>query len=495
MSVITPAASVLLSRVPGSREVYAILRGQHLKFFGGFWAFPGGKVCALDMESADEPQSRRIAACRELFEETGILVARHADGSFPRPSSDLDDCRRALLAEQLPFAHMLAERKLTIRAEDFALIGEITTPAFAPLRYATTFFVAHLPPGQEPTVWPGELERGEWINVAALLARWRRGEDLVTPPSVMTLQALDDRPIDDAPALLGPLFGHLAETLMHPIFFAPCVQMIPLKSVALPPSAYTNAYLVGNGPRYLIDPGADEASEQQHLFNVLDEQAQAGQTLTAIVLSHHHPDHVGAASVCAERFGVPIWAHPLTAKKLEGRIAVHRHLHDGDRLDLGSSPADGSPWHLDVLLTPGHASGHLAFVDSAYRLLFVGDMVSTLTSMVIAPPDGNLAQYLQSLRRLRAVPSRLILPSHGNVSAQPSQVIDGALEHRAKREQQLLDALTEGPTAIDEMTARLYRGTPETLMRFARAQVLAGLLKLQNEGRVKPTDAERWQVC
>jgi ribonuclease/clavin/mitogillin len=495
VTVITPAASVLLSRGPGSREIYAILRGRHLRFFGGFWAFPGGKLCALDRESADEPQSRRIAACRELFEETGILVARHADGSFPLPSPDIDDCRRALLAEQLPFARMLAERELTIRADDFALIGEITTPAFAPLRYATTFFAAHLPAEQEPSVWPGELERGEWIDVAELLTRWRRGDDLLTPPSVMTLQTLGNRPVDEAPALLGPLFEHLADTLMHPIFFAPCVQMIPLKTVALPPSAYTNAYLVGNCPRYLIDPGADEASEQQHLFDLLDEQARAGQTLTAIVLSHHHPDHVGAASVCAQRYGVPIWAHPLTAKKLAERIIVHRHLHDGDRLDLGSSPADGNPWHLDVLHTPGHASGHLAFIDSVYRLLFVGDMVSTLTSMVIAPPDGNLAEYLHSLQRLHAVPSRLLLPSHGNVSAQPAQVIVGALEHRAKRERQLLDALTEGPAAIDELTARLYRGTPETLMRFARAQVLAGLLKLQNEGRVKPTDAERWQVC
>ena len=97
-------------------------------------------------------------------------------------------------------------------------------------------------------------------------------------------------------------------------------------------------------------------------------------------------------------------------------------------------------------------------------------------------------------KRLRALPSRMLLPSHGNVSAQPTQVIDSAIEHRAKREQQLLDALAEGPAAIDELTAQLYRGTPELLMRFARAQVLAGLLKLQQENRAQPLDAERWQA-
>jgi glyoxylase-like metal-dependent hydrolase (beta-lactamase superfamily II) len=254
-------------------------------------------------------------------------------------------------------------------------------------------------------------------------------------------------------------------------------------------------YLVGNGPRYLIDPGADKADDQQHLFDMLDEQLRVGQTLTAIVLSHHHPDHVGAAVACSMRYRLPIWAHPHTAEKLQRRVPIQRYLQDGDRLDLGPCPANGDAWFLETVHTPGHASGHLAFFEPFYRLLFAGDMISTVTSVVIAPPDGNLAEYLQSLRRLRELPSRMLLPSHGNVSAQPMQIIDAALEHRAKREKQLLDSLMDGPTAIDDLTARLYRGTPETLLRFARAQVLAGLLKLQQEGRASKVDTERWQLC
>ena len=161
----------------------------------------------------------------------------------------------------------------------------------------------------------------------------------------------------------------------------------------------------------------------------------------------------------------------------------------------GPVPADGRrPWFLEAVHTPGHASGHLAFFEPFYRLLFAGDMVSTMTSIVIAPPDGDLNIYLQSLHRLRALPARMLLPAHGNVSAQPTQVIDAALEHRAKREWQLLDTLGDGPAAIDDLTARMYRGTPEPLMRFARAQVLAGLLKLHAEGRARPIDAERWEL-
>lgn len=491
MSAITPAASVLLSRCPGSRDLYCILRGQQLRFFGGFWAFPGGKVDPHDHGWA--LSSLMIAACRELFEETGVLIARRPDGAFPTITADLDGGRHALLAETLPFSKLLAERHLTVHADDFALIGEITTPEFAPTRYATTFFVAHLPPGQEPHVWPGELERGEWLASSDLLASWRRGECLLTPPSVMTLETLDSSAIDDASQRLAPIFGRLARGAMHPIYFAPCVQLIPLKAAALPPSAYTNAFFVGNGPRYLIDPGAHEIEEQERLFQVLDEHAHAGRALAAVVLTHHHPDHIGAAIACSQRYGVPIWAHPRTAEMLQGRVPVQRMLQDGERLDLGPCPAHGRPWFLEVLHTPGHASGHLAFFDSFYRLLFAGDMLSTMTSMVIAPPDGDLAVYLQSLRRLRALPSRMLLPSHGNVSARPAKVIDDALEHRAKREQQLLDALHEGPVTIADLVAQLYRGTPEPLLRFAAAQVLAGLLKLQREGRTQPADGERWR--
>lgn len=419
-----------------------------------------------------------------------MLIARDAAGSFPRVDADFHDCRRALIGEQLPFEGFLAERGLTVRSDDFLPIGQITTPAFAPLRFATTFFAAHLPPGQEPSVWPGELEAGEWLDVGEMLGRWRRGETLLTPPSAMSLEYLGGDPVDAAPHRLGALFKRLAQGAEHPIFFAPGVRMIPLRTVPLPPSTHTNAYLVGAGPRYLIDPGPEDADEQARLFALLDE---LGAPIAAVVLTHHHRDHIGAAAACAARYGVPIWAHAATAEQLRGRLVVDRHLREGDRLDLGPCPADGRPWFLETLHTPGHASGHLVFFEPFYRLLFVGDMISTLTSVVIVPPDGDLAAYLESLRRLRALPTRLLLPAHGNVSARPTEVIDEMLTHRARRETQLLEALVDGPAEVGALAARLYRGLPEGMQRFARAQVLAGLLKLQTEGRATRLDAERWQ--
>jgi glyoxylase-like metal-dependent hydrolase (beta-lactamase superfamily II)/8-oxo-dGTP pyrophosphatase MutT (NUDIX family) len=472
--------------------VFLVRRAEHLRFFGGFWAFPGGKVSPEDADVPVTPAGlsarvavRRATAARELFEETGVLLAHRADGSFPPASSVLAQFRRDMMAGRLSFAAILRQLDVTVHAEDLVPIGDITTPAFVPFRFDTTFFVAHLPPVQQADVWPGELAQGEWSTAAALLERWTRGACLVSPPTVMTLEAIRDRLVDEAPARLGPLLQRIADGAIHPIFFAPEVQLLPLETVALAPGAHTNAYLVGRASAYLLDPGPTEPAEQQRLLDALEVEHRAGRHLAAIVLTHHHPDHIGAVTACAERYGVPVWAHPWTAARLRGRIEVAREIQDGDLLDLGPRPDGTGPWQLQALHTPGHAPGHLAFYDPYYKLLFVGDMVSTLSSVVIAPPEGELAVYLQSLQKLRTYDCRLLLPGHGNASAQPRETLDACLRHRVKREEQLLAALAGARRTIADLGPELYGELPANLMHFARLQLLAGLQKLEREGRVE----------
>lgn len=513
MSQIVPAASVLLARGPESREVFLVRRAETLKFFGGFWAFPGGKVDAADAATPIRPapltlpslprgegrvrgdplDGRRVTGARELFEETGVLIARRADGSLTPPHPDSNALRLAVMEEQLAFADLLERVDLGLWASDFTLIGSVTTPPFVPSRFDTTFFLATLPPEQTAHVWPGELDQGTWATPVEMLARWKSGEVLISPPSVMTLQLLEGRPVSDAPARIGPVMQSLASGKIHPIYFAPDVQLIPLRTIGLAPSTHTNAYLIGRDPAYLLDPGPRDAEEQARLFGVLDDAIAEGKHIAAIVLTHHHPDHVGAVNACARRFRLPIWAHPLTAEALDGDIEVSRKLHDGDRLELGHRPDGSGSWHLEALHTPGHAPGHLAFYEPFYRLLVAGDMVSTLSSIVIAPPDGDLRIYLHSLERLRTLNCRLLLPAHGNVSARPRDTLDEALAHRRKREEQLVSALAAQPRAIPDLAAELYRGLPAELMRFAELQTLAGLQKLQHEGRTQQV-GDSWRL-
>jgi ribonuclease/clavin/mitogillin len=484
-----PAASIMLARERGSKEIFVVGRAPALRFLGGFLAFPGGKVHSSDDALARNTPGltgQHVAAVRELFEEAGVLLARDAAGTH-LPAEKLVPLRRELMAEQMTFHDLLAEHKLRLRPDDLTFVGSLVTPPFAPFRFDTAFFVAVLPQGQTAEVWPGELTEGNWRSAEQVLADWNAGDMLVSPPTVALLQAIHGRPVEEWPNQLSPLLALRAGE--EPIWFSPGVQMIPLFTEGLPPSTHTNAYLVGSDPAYLIDPGTSDAEEQDQLFDLL-----AGRRLRGVVLTHHHPDHIGAAKICAERYSVPILAHPLTARELHGRIDVHQFLNDGDCLDLGTSPAGRSGWQLQAIHTPGHAAGHLAFWEPHYRLLFAGDMISTLSSVLVPPPpDGDLAVYLDSLRRLQTYPARLLLPSHGSPSARPAFVLEQTLSHRREREQQLLQVLETGPKTVPELAVELYRGLPADLMRFAEMQIQAGLHKLQCEGQTV-RDGNRWQL-
>ncbi len=457
-----------------------------LRFFGGFVAFPGGKVGEEDAAlSATAPGLTRqhVAAVRELFEETGVLLAHIADGSFPAASPELALARQELNAGRLTFTDFLMRFGLSLSAADLCFAGTLVTPPFSPIRFATTFFTANLPAGQVSEVWPGELAEGFWSDARSALDDWTRGGLLLSPPTVVASRS-DRGPADRGTgAALRRLLAMLETGVIPPIWFGAGLRMLPLACRGLPPATHTNAFLVGTESPYLIDPGPADADEQQRLLVALDE-ALTGRRLAGVVLTHHHGDHIGAATVCAERYHAPILAHALTTRLLEDKVKVDRHLADGDRLDLGPAPDGSGRWHLEALHTPGHAPDHLVFWDPKYRRLFAGDMVSTLSSIVIAPPQGDLTVYLESLRRLLTYPARLLLPSHGSPSARPTFLLEEALSHRAKRETQLLAALAEGPRRVTEMSREIYRGLPSNLMQLGELQLLAGLRKLERESRV-----------
>jgi len=481
------AAVVVLVRAgPEGREVFWLRREMTLSFAAGFYAFPGGRVDAADrrvaVQGADgEEATLRVAAARELFEETGVLRARGAVGS----AELLREARAALLAGSRPFGEILSAFGLTLHAEDFPFAGRWVTPAFLPVRFDARFFLVEVPPGTAAEVWPGELAEGAWVRPEDALLAWTEGRALLHPPNQFTLETLlDAASVEAARARMAeapPSEGPGA----RPIEFQRGVRVLALRTPTLLPATHTNCWVLGNGELLVVDPGAPDPSEIDRLVAHLDGLGRAGLVPRAIFLTHHHLDHVGGVRQLSERLRLPIWCHPLTAERIGLRPG--RVLADGEVLTLEGSP--DMQWR--VLHTPGHARGHLCLVDEATRAAVVGDMVAGVGTILIDPPEGEMAEYLRQLRRLRDLPVRALYPAHGPPLPDGPAALEGYLAHRAAREERVRAALQSEPRPLEEISAEAYADTPTAWPPVAERSTLAILEKLLAEGEAR-VEGEAW---
>lgn len=228
----------------------------------------------------------------------------------------------------------------------------------------------------------------------------------------------------------------------------------------------TNTWVIGSDPAVVIDPGPDEPG---HILAVLDE----AEPVAAILLTHRHPDHAPGAGRLANASGAQVRAF-----RPEGH---ERKLADGEIVEAGSM-------RLRALHTPGHSSDHLCFVLEAENVVFSGDMVLGQGTSVVDPPDGDMAAYVRSLRKLRELEPSAVYPGHGPPILTPIGRLDYYIRHRAEREEQVLEALAAGKRSPSEMVPGIYAGeVGEEMFPAAARSVLAHLLKLEREGRVART--------
>ena len=246
----------------------------------------------------------------------------------------------------------------------------------------------------------------------------------------------------------------------------------------------TGVYIVGAGrDAAVIDPGPDIPEHVEAL-----KRALGGRRLTHILVTHTHSDHSPAAAPLKEWSGAKTYAFgPHGSGKAEEGVKVEeggdRDFVPDVRVKDGEVIAGGG-FTFECVYTPGHTSNHMCFALREEKALFTGDHVMGWSTTVVTPPDGDMAAYMASLRKLLARDDRILWPTHGGPVKNPKPFLEAYIDHRLARETQILACIAGGIETIPEMVARMYADVDRRLHPAAARSVEAHLIQLAGEGRV-----------
>ncbi|WP_312784093.1 MBL fold metallo-hydrolase [Brevundimonas sp.] len=263
----------------------------------------------------------------------------------------------------------------------------------------------------------------------------------------------------------------------------------------------TGTYIVGRdmpgASVAVIDPGPDDEAHLHALLRTLK-----GRTVSHILVTHTHRDHAPLSRALAEAVGgAPILAAKPPAQAVHASTALDEEDDDDfapDILLAGGEMIEGDGWTIETLATPGHASNHMAFVLRDENALFSGDHVMGWSTTVVAPPDGDMIAYMDSLDRVLARGFSTIWPTHGPAITQVAPFLKAYRDHRLEREAQICARLAAGDATIADMVPALYAAVDQRLWPAASLSVLSHLIKLVKEERVsaapEPTMTARYRL-
>jgi glyoxylase-like metal-dependent hydrolase (beta-lactamase superfamily II) len=276
------------------------------------------------------------------------------------------------------------------------------------------------------------------------------------------------------------------------------VRLSPLVSRLLAPNPGpftfkgTGVHFLGAGDSIaVIDPGPDMTEHLEAL-----KQAIGMRRVSHILVTHTHRDHSPAARILKAWSGAPIYAFPPQYALADEREGVVDEAVDHDFApDVALSDGaliGGADFTIECLHTPGHMLSHMCFALREEQALFCGDHVMGWSTSVVAPPDGNMGQYLTSLEQLIARGDRILYPTHGSPIVQPQDYMRDLLAHRHMREAQIISALARGGDTVPALVERLYPGLDVALLAAAASQVQAHLDHLAEKHEVTAQSGRYW---
>ena len=236
----------------------------------------------------------------------------------------------------------------------------------------------------------------------------------------------------------------------------------------------TNTYLIGSDDITLIDPGPNDA---EHIEKIL---SLGGDKIKRILVTHTHRDHSPAALPISKKLNIPMFGRLVDrdSEWEDETFVPDVVLNHGDTISTNE-------YSLETIHTPGHASNHLCFYIKDIKCLLTGDHIMDGSTVVIAPPDGNMTEYIDSLKLLENYDIDYFAPGHGNFMEEPSKTIQSIIRHRLSRESKVIRCIEDkNDSNIDELLLSVYDDVPEMLHPIAKMSLLAHLIKLEEEGRL-----------
>ena len=269
----------------------------------------------------------------------------------------------------------------------------------------------------------------------------------------------------------------------EPDFLSPRIRRV----VANNPGPFTlhgtGTYIIGRGNVAIVDPGPANAA---HINAVL--RATRGETITHMLVTHTHNDHSPGCALLREACDAPALAYgPHGAGKHEQGVAVEeggdmrfapdRRVRHGDVIE-------GDGWSIECVYTPGHTSNHVCYALREERTLFSGDHVMGWSTSIVSPPDGDMKQYMASLRLLLDRDDAVYWPTHGPAIKAPAPHVEAFIEHRLERERQIEACLRQGMRRIEDMVPTMYADLPAFMHPAAARSVFAAMIHLVERGDV-----------
>lgn len=499
-----PAATVILVRdTDQGLEVFMMRRSQKASFAADAYVFPGGAVDPEDHDSfwtqpeggLDVEEANRhlkvdqgglgywIAAIRECFEESGLLLARNSAGQMVDLESagladEYDKLRQRLNGGEIDFVELCRQRHLHPALDHLAYLSRWITPADAPRRFDTRFFVAVGPKAQVASHDNQELVDHLWLSPHEALIGQASGKMMMVYPTMATLQLLAHFPNTDALMAYTRTHGGIEHSsdisYFSPYPISSRIRRLTANNSGIMTGPGTNTYLIGHGDDLtIVDPGPDM---DFHVDNLL---THTRGVIRRILVTHTHPDHSPAAARLKAKTGAEVLGMVIPENGYQDQsFRPDRLLRHGDRIPIGDAT-------LRVIHTPGHASNHLCYLLEEEGALLTGDHIMQGSTVVISPPDGNMGDYLASLEGLLDEDISQILPAHGLVIKEPKTAIRSLIAHRRQREAKVIGALESGGGTLEELLPIVYDDVPVLLHGQAKQSLLAHLLKLQSEGQAR----------